>query len=102
MRVHENFLKNGGLAPGVFRDQGSGMSTDWEKYSTPTQTRARAKEPTKNGVIQMQAGSVREIPALKIEHSPKTKNRAHTDVLGEKTTEARVKLRRISQWVITI
>ncbi len=34
-RVHKSFLRAGKLLLGVFREIGDGMSTDWEKYSTP-------------------------------------------------------------------
>ena len=39
MRVHRNWCPGGDLSPGVFRDHGGGMSTDWERYSTPQEAR---------------------------------------------------------------
>lgn len=43
MRVHRAMLNaNGEPVLDAFRDHGGGMSTDWEKYSTPAQTRRRA------------------------------------------------------------
>jgi len=103
MRVHQNLLpKSGELVPTAFRDQGEGMSTDWEKYSPPHDTKQRASKPSENGVIQMQAGLVEEIETLAVEHRPIADNRAHTDVLGEKTVEVRFRLSRVSQWVLPI
>jgi hypothetical protein len=102
MRVHRNFVSQGKLAPGVFRDHGMGMSTDWERYSTAAETLQRAAEPSKNGVIQLVAGSLRAIEGLTVEHTPIIINRAHTDVFGEKTTEVRLRLKREAQWVILV
>jgi len=48
-RVHQTYLLMGELKPGVFREIGDGMSTDWAKYSTPLESRNRAKKPEKNG-----------------------------------------------------
>lgn len=76
------------------------MSTDWERYSTPTETLHRAAEPSKDGVIQLGAGSVRGIEGLTVEHTPILANRAHTDVFGEKTTEVRLRLERVARWTI--
>jgi len=78
------------------------MSTDWERYSTPTETLQRASEPSKNGVIQLGAGSVRVIEGLTVEHTPILANRAHTDVFGEKTPEVRLRLMRVAQWAILV
>ena len=79
------------------------MSTDWDKYSSPEETLQRARNPADNGVIQMVVGDVRQVPGLRVEHTPDfPRNRAHTDVYGEKSTEARVKLLRICTWVIPI
>jgi hypothetical protein len=103
MRIHENWiLQTGEPMPGAFRNQGSGMSTDWNKYSTPEEALKRARVPSKNGIIQMQVSDVRKIPGQNIQHSPLPDNRAHTDVLGEKDRdpEVRIKFRRIYTWAI--
>ncbi len=104
MRVHKMWVKNGELMPGVFQDRGRGMSTDWNKYSTPEATRGRAKAPRDNGVIELNAGSVRAIDALVVEHEPDIPrmNRAHTEVLGVKDTEVRLRLRRVASWLIRL
>lgn len=88
----------------AFRDHDGAMSTDWEKYSTPEKTRQRARgNPLDYGVLQMECASVRGVP-LNVQHSPdmERSNRAHTDVIGEKTAEVRIKLSRISGWAIPI
>lgn len=102
MRVHEMFRDDGGFAPGAFRNQGEGMSTDWEKYATRRETRERAPKPELNAVVQLQVGRVREVPGQEVEHTPdvERRNRAHTDVFGEKDEEARTLLRRIAKVVI--
>jgi hypothetical protein len=102
MRAHRTFIRNGVLTHGVFKDHGGGMSTDWERYSTPAETRARAAKPAENGIIMMVAGSVRSIDRLIVEHTPKDTNRSHTDVIGEKTTEVRFKLQRIAEWAFAV
>jgi len=94
MRVHSKLDPKGELRPNVFRDhpkiQGT-MSTDWEKYSDPEQTRLRAtSQPNENGVLSMVTGEVRKIPGLLVEHSPQPDNRAHTDVTGKKDPQIRV------------
>ena len=89
----------------TFRDQGSGMSTDWSKYSKTEQTKARATNPNWcGGVISLVAGRVRLISGLTVEHEPdrSMNNRAHTEVYGDKKSdpEVRVMLRRIFKWEI--
>lgn len=103
MRVHKTFRKSDGSAvASAFRNRGEGMSTDWEKYATPQETRRRAKQPGHNAVVTLHVGSVRELPEQQVEHTPDVEraNRAHTDVYGEKDEEVRIKLRRIAEIVI--
>lgn len=102
MRIHRVWIRDGELLPGVFQNRGAGMSTDWNKYSTPSETQKRAIDPSMNGVIQLVVGDVREIPQQKVVHTPNRErnNRAHTDVFGEKDTEARLKFKRISSWIV--
>ena len=105
MRVHRQYINDDGeLAPGVFKNHGSGMSTDWNKYSTPTITLERAKDLSQNGVIEMGAGDARDIPGQTVEHTPDFvgNNRAHTDVFGEKDPEVRLKFTRIYKWSIPL
>lgn len=101
-RVHSTFVNDGKLNPGVFSDHQGAMSTDWSKYSTPEKSRLRAKQPEKNGIIQLMAGKIREIPNQQIEHEPENDNQAHTNIYGEKDTEVRLKYLRRYSWVIKI
>jgi len=95
LRVHMGwFRKDGRVAPGFFKnrpDEHTGaMSTDWSKYSTPHETRARARKPAENAVGQLGVSEVRRIPEQTVIHSPiqfddfLPDNRAHTDVRGPK------------------
>ena len=114
MRIHKRFISGGDFRPNAFRDQGGGMSVDWNKYSTPLEARNGARTPSDNAVISMMVGEIRAIEALVVEHTPIQENsfdeggnrlkpnRAHSDVFGEKTTEVRVKLSRIWAWQIRL
>ena len=107
LRVHRMWVKTGGVDPGFFQDRDGGMSVDWEKYSTPEQTRQRAPKPELNGVIALIVGDVRAIETLTVVHEPIQEghfdgegrpippNRSHSVVFGEKTTEIRLKLSRL-------
>jgi len=61
MRVRKDFPRNTVLQPGVFREHNSGMPVDWDKYSTPQETRSRAKNPLVNAVIEMNVGKLRRV-----------------------------------------
>jgi hypothetical protein len=107
MRVHKDFLRNRVLQPGVFREHNSGMSVDWDKYSTPQETRNRAKNPLVNAVIEMDVGKVRRIQELDVIHQPTPENRAHSEVIGlptesETFTETRARLLDISTIVLSL
>jgi len=81
------------------------MSVDWAKYATPQETRGRARtKDTDNAVVQLLAGKVRSVAGQRVEHSPNPSqnNRAHADVIGEKTTEVRTLLSRICVVVIPL
>lgn len=75
-------------APGVFRENKGSISTDWEKYSTASETRARPGRPERFAVLRLVAGKIREIRGMRVSHSPiqnregVSDNRAHTDVIG--------------------
>ena len=107
MRVHQVHLRDNSLSPKVFINHGEGdeegMSTDWNKYSTPEETRNRiyAKKPTwKGGVIQMVVEDVWKIPDQVVQHAPLPDNRAHTNIKGRKDTQVRYLFMSIWQWVI--
>jgi hypothetical protein len=109
MRVHKNYMPDGEVTIACFRNHGEGMSTDWSKYSTAEECRARARNPQVNAVIEMGVGCVREIPGQTVVHTPIQgrpdipDNRAHTDVYGEKRdNEIRVRFRRCSTLVLPL
>ena len=70
MRIHRRWAPNGEALPGAFRDHAGGMSVDWDKYSTPEETRARGRLPSENGVIGTGVGAIRTIEGLSVEHAP--------------------------------
>jgi hypothetical protein len=76
------------------------MSADWAKYCTPETTRGRGRVPAENGVVSLVVGPTRAVAKQQVTHSPILENRAHSDVAGEKTTETRMRLARIAEWVI--
>jgi hypothetical protein len=132
MRVHRNLVEHGRPAIGVFKnrpdparsDRAPGMSTDWNRYSTPQQTqdRARSSRPEDNGVCSLNVGRVRGIYDQRVIHTPHYRvpddsddpnNRAHTDVAGKKSPKetndpeervrllrVRVEFQEISRWEI--
>ena len=70
------------------------MSTNWRKYcTTAAEARSLARVPTDNGVVSLSVLTLRAVP-LTVNHSPDEaiSDRSHTDVMGEKSTEVRVKL----------
>lgn len=47
------------------------MSTDWERYARPEDTRTRGAKPASAyAVIALSAGFVRSLAPLRVEHSP--------------------------------
>ena len=100
MRVHHQWTRDGAPVPGAFQNRDGGMSTEWARYSTPDETRSRGRVPADNGVVKMHVGTVRGLPNQTVVHTPEKTNRAHTDVLGEKDEEVRLKFCRICSWVI--
>jgi len=103
MRVHDAHRKPGTheISVGAFVNRSTGMSTDWAKYSTPQETRDRAKKNLeRNAVVSFVVAEVRGIPEQQVEHTPDPDddNRAHTEVLGPKSEEVRVQLRRLAKW----
>ena len=105
MRVHQSQIdETGAPFPGAFKDRDGGMSTDWNKYSIPEETRSRGKNPKENAVISMNVDKVRRIPGQVVNHTPSIEfnNRAHTDVIGDKKNnpEVRVLFGRIYNLVI--
>jgi hypothetical protein len=100
-RIHKQCFRNNEIIPGAIINRGTGMSTDWSKYSTSRETKQRANRfPENNAVVSMIAGEVRQLPGQQVVHDPLEENRAHTEVRGEKSTEVRVRFLRILQWEI--
>ncbi len=102
MRLHRAWMKNGEPIPGAFRNIVDGMSTDWDKYSTPEETRQRARVPNENAVIAFVVREVRGIPGQSVEHAPLPENRAHTNVTGEKGAQVRLMLMRLYRTVLPL
>jgi hypothetical protein len=103
-RVHRKLLSVlGGARAGAFTDHKGGMSTDWSKYSTPEDTRHRlsGQPPDEFAVAVLPVGEVRRLGLL-VEHDPLPENRAHTNVIGDKDAEVRLKLTRICRIVLPI
>ncbi len=103
MRIHRTYVQKGALIAGVFCDKQGAMSTDWQRYSTAEETRARGRVPADNGVVSLPTGGVRKLGQA-VMHSPIDTNRAHTSVVGDKKTdpEVRLKLLRLTDWLIAI
>ena len=102
-RVHKSQVGNGKPFTGTFTNLGLGMSTDWNKYSTPIETRKRILKDQNildYGVVELNVGKVREIEEQKVQHTPTKENRAHSDVIGKKTARIKKELKRIANWVI--
>src|SRR5688572_20783290 len=76
---------NGKPRPGAFSDKGSGMSTSWDKYAQPDACRGN---PPVCGVARLGVEPVRLL-GLKVNHTPRDTDQAHTDVVGEKDEEVR-------------
>ena len=103
-RVHQKLVNaSGGIRAGAFTDHKGTMSTDWSKYSSPEETKHRASGlPAEEfAVVALPVGAVRSLGQL-VEHDPLPENRAHTNVIGEKDAEVRLKLTRICEIVIPV
>jgi len=92
-----------------FKKNERGLSFDWSKYTTPTDTLNRRKNNTlkEYGIIQLNIGKFRKcielynLP-LEIEHDPVPDNRAHSLICGltkVNKTKIRRKLSKITNWV---
>ena len=82
------------------------MSVNWQKYSSPTETKNSARKPENVGVLSFLTLKVRISPVnLKVTHAP-TINQAHShihEVVSEvNDPQIRLKLRNICEWEIHI
>ncbi|KKL13759.1 hypothetical protein LCGC14_2522540 [marine sediment metagenome] len=108
-RMHKMYFEdNPNIIPGSgFRPQGESLSVDWNKHSTPEQSRQRATIPDDNRIVETNVGDVRAIPLIVI-HNPDhaRMNRAHTDILGligvskSELNKLRSQLATLSDWAI--
>jgi hypothetical protein len=82
-RVHKTFIdQQNRLLPDAFKPIKGGISCDWSKYSTPAETRARARVPADNQVVILYVGEVRSYSPLDVIHSPSRANHAHCEITG--------------------
>jgi len=119
-RVHKDCIKTKLKRPKsiAFRNtpiQSESLSSDWEKYSTSTETRERIKytphpitgkmkDPNNYFVISLIKGEIESnIPGQIVEHTPdiQMQNQAHSDIIGIKDHECRLKMLDLYQWEIS-
>jgi len=98
-------------------EEGTNLSSDWDKYSTAEATRLLLARQPKNGgefknpedyyVVKLNVGEILEkIPTQQIEHDPIQNqpplpdNRAHSIIIGEKNEKARLTFVDICEWAI--
>jgi hypothetical protein len=103
-RIHKSQVddQTGEPASSAFSNLGEGMSTDWEKYSTPEETRRRIDarhNPLDYGIVRLNAGNARGIENQEVKHTPKDYNRSHTDIIGNKTLKIRHKIKKVAEWI---
>lgn len=108
-RVHVNLLPanktDGTIPPGAFLGI-EGISVDWSKYSTASDSLARSRQPAMTGIIQILAGDVRRFKELSVIHAPLDDNRAHSNINGFTKcdritrTDLRKMLSRNASWII--
>jgi hypothetical protein len=106
MRLHRSMIDpEGNLNPGLIRLRPGehGMSVDWNKYSTPEETRNRAKVPADNGVVSFPVGGVRKIPFQEVLHAPIPQNQAHAEIIGDKKDpEIRLRFMQICTIILSV
>lgn len=104
-RVHQKKLnKTGQPRAGAFTNApDGGMSTEWNKYATPLDTKNRAshfrQDPAQFAVVSLPALGIRSLDGQRIAHTPRSFNCAHTDVFGPKDEEIRLAFVRMSRLV---
>lgn len=108
-RIHKSEFRDGTVIPGAFKERGEGeergMSTNWNKYSTPDLLINVATIPNDNAVVQFHVQKVREIGSLLVKHAPLPNNRSHSHIIGipkkgQLKTKVRAKLQEIYEWTI--
>jgi hypothetical protein len=102
LRAHKTRMRDGVPTGSAFTPKGNtGLSVDWEKYSTAQASREHGAIPADNAILRMVAGDIRKIrEGLDILHVPLPLNRAHSEInLPENRTDqtqVRVLLGRIA------
>lgn len=83
------------------------MSSDWSKYATPAEARARKgqEKAANNAIVSLVVGELRNLPntgVQRVVHAPEDHNRAHAVVHGEKTERIRKLFARMARMEIRI
>ena len=84
-RIHPVHLnrEEGTVSSAAFRGRDSyALSVDWEKHTTPEET---VKKHPEHSVASLKAKVPRRI-GQKVEHTPSRRNKAHSSIIGKKTT----------------
>lgn len=105
-RIHKGYVRDGEITPGAFREIQDGMSADWEKYSTPMESRQRARKPLENAIISFVVYQLRNL-TLQVIHNPARDNRAHSLIKGKEKkiqndNRVRLGLLNVTQWEIRL
>jgi hypothetical protein len=106
LRVHKDFMRDGDVQPGAFREQDGAMSVDWNKYASKEDAKRRARIPADNAVVSLIVGGIRKIDDLDVKHTPEPGNRSHSEVDlpadREQLTEVRFLLNRLAVPVVPL
>ena len=102
VRVHPNDCRNGEfIVASILKNEGKGMSCNWDRYSDEAQTIAEGTGLLQEGqsyrALRLKVESVRELGVESaeqhVEHTPiwlsnnaSKNNRAHSDILGPKSS----------------
>ena len=94
------------IPPAAFRVIEDEISVEWEKYASADEALRHAHDPLANGLLELQASSIRETGSLDIKHAPLPDNRAHSNIVGfhglqkSKLTKLRLQLSMKARWII--
>jgi hypothetical protein len=113
MRAHSTNMRDGLPTAGAFSPHDGSLSADWQKYSSATDTRKRAKRnpPQNYAVLNIPVGKVRAIERasqewLNVKHDPLDDNQAHSGINvpdeGADLTRVRLALMRIASVAISL
>jgi hypothetical protein len=94
------------IPPAAFRVVADEISVEWEKYASADEALRRARDPLVNGLVELQASTIRETGSLDVKHTPLSDNRAHANIVGfhglqkSKLTKLRLQLSMRARWTI--